>query len=294
MSIEDTIKAYVQLAETAFSKTRWWWQEGRYEGALLERAINIIVSENVHSTSQIRESIAITKRERDDKNMERGKQMMMEDPHPPEHQCPVFVCAAPIGGEIPVTHLRTYHVPGKETPNYAIWQAARATCSVPYLFKPATITCDGLTTRYMDNSLKCNNPTRSLLHEAAALFPGRSVSCIISIGTGHIKVREPRLTKPPRLLCARLPMIVHAISKDREHVHEILYSSLYRSKIYYRFNLGQALSGMGPEEWKMTRGVKDRLVHYEGDRSVHADIYWATEAIITRPALIKIEEALWS
>lgn len=83
--------------------------------------------------------------------------------------------------------LRTYTANSQDDDlNCAIWQAARATLATPLLFDPVNIGQRNMDELFIDGSFGCNNPLNILFNEACRVFPDRHVSCIISLGSGHL------------------------------------------------------------------------------------------------------------
>ncbi|EER06907.1 phospholipase, putative, partial [Perkinsus marinus ATCC 50983] len=64
----------------------------------------------------------------------------------------------------------------------AIYHCARATTAAPVYFSPVVLH-DGRVIQ--DGALVANNPAHLALHEAARIFPGRAVDCLVSVGTGR-------------------------------------------------------------------------------------------------------------
>jgi hypothetical protein len=98
------------------------------------------------------------------------------------------VCVAPednmLAG-VPV-RLRTYPVDRNNVPDCTIVEAVRATFAVPGLFKHVVVTeLGGIKVSYA--GLGSHNPTGLLLDEVALVFPDGHITCVMSIGAGHMK-----------------------------------------------------------------------------------------------------------
>src|ERR1700761_6992307 len=86
--------------------------------------------------------------------------------------------------------FRTYRGPANQSFNCQIWEAARATTATPTHFEPVSISIGPapVSLKYIDAGIGLNNPVRQIREEASAIFPDRSVACLISIGSGHSSV----------------------------------------------------------------------------------------------------------
>ncbi|KAG8738521.1 hypothetical protein FRC10_006767 [Ceratobasidium sp. 414] len=293
MSVEDTINAYVKLAGTIFSETKWWWKEGRYKASRLERAINITVGENTPQNTQANETILVTDQEKDQRNAERGRSIVMSDPHEGEERCPVFVCAVSADNAGFQPRLRTYPVVANATPNCAIWEAARATSAAPYFFKPALISENSLPMRFVDGGLRCNNPTAQLLDEVVERFPSRHIAFILSLGTGQKNVIRLRPAGGiPKLQLLGMPKMLEKIATDCEETHVRLADRFQdRPNVYFRFNVEQGMQGIGLEEWKRLGEVRSHTLGYTGRTPTNQNIDSAVGAVIDRHNAMTVEQA---
>lgn len=109
-----------------------------------------------------------------------------------------------------------------------IRDALRAATAAPTLFTPITLRnqllCDG--------ALISNNPTAVAIHEAAALFPGRPLECVVSVGTGEMEVVE---TKRADLTWEAIVAQLVDSATSTSLVHEFL-SDMAPKRRYWRFN----------------------------------------------------------
>ena len=65
-----------------------------------------------------------------------------------------------------------------------IWQAARATSAAPGYFAP--IALGHFQSKYADGGMVANNPVNETLMAAKRKWSGATVSCLVSIGSGHL------------------------------------------------------------------------------------------------------------
>ena len=107
----------------------------------------------------------------------------LRDPLQGSNLCRVFVTAT-IASSGDVTLLRTYdnhNVDARANP-CTIVQAARATSAAPSYFPPVEFGVPKM--MYLDGGLSTNNPSQNrAVREAASLW-GRSIGCLLSLGTG--------------------------------------------------------------------------------------------------------------
>lgn len=148
--------------------------------------------------------------------------------------------------------------------NCTIWQAARATSATPGLFHPITI---GNAQSYIDGGLGCNNPTKFVLSEAATLYPGRAVACVISIGAGH----------PATIRFSGSNNILNTlknIAGDCEATHEELSQRFQQyDRLYYRFSVEQGM-----------QTTKEHAPGTSAEAEAHTTLYLTSHAVQRRLA----------
>ncbi|KAH8796797.1 hypothetical protein DL96DRAFT_1080196 [Flagelloscypha sp. PMI_526] len=99
--------------------------------------------------------------------------------------CKVFVCASS-SSNLAFPHIfRNYIVRENPTPDCAVWQAACATMAMPGLFEPIEIGTGVVHESVVGGEHRWSNPARYLAEEAANIFSGHHVACIVSVGSGH-------------------------------------------------------------------------------------------------------------
>lgn len=112
----------------------------------------------------------------------------------------------------------------------AVWQALRASTAAPSFFDEYLLQRpDGSTVRLQDGALCANNPTAVALHEAAAVFPGRPITAVCSIGTGRFQESAARGG------WAGLLQTLQERATDTEGLDAVLRDVLPR-RTYFRFN----------------------------------------------------------
>jgi predicted acylesterase/phospholipase RssA len=160
--------------------------------------------------------------------------------------------------------FRTYHASKNQSYDCMIWEAARATTAAPTFFKRIVIGGAGSAEPFVDGGMGCNNPAAIVLQEAAAAFPGRHVSCLVSIGAGHAQtISIPK----PGLLHWVLPLeVVNAmkrIATDCERTaHEVAKRFQETKDVYFRFNVEQGLQDVGLAHWERLDEVTTHTKQY--------------------------------
>ncbi|EUC66976.1 nephrocystin-3 protein [Rhizoctonia solani AG-3 Rhs1AP] len=214
LRVENAIEAYQDIIREGFSESKYLSGE-TYKATNMENAIKRVVE---RYTGQV-------------------NTMMINS-----GRCQTFVCAMQaenMTAGIP-TPIRTYTVPENDGPKCTIVQALRATTAMMGYFKPVIIDHSGAQTTYVDGGVGTNNPTVHMLDEAGRIFLDQSVSCVISIGAGHLHPIGIR----SRDLGAR-------IAKDTERVaQEMARRFQNTTDMYSRFNVEQGLQDIGPTDWE--------------------------------------------
>ncbi|KAH8834399.1 hypothetical protein DL96DRAFT_1810679 [Flagelloscypha sp. PMI_526] len=102
-----------------------------------------------------------------------------------DEPCKTFVCAAAFHNTGHPRLFRNYRSRANSSLDCMLWQAACATTSMPDLFNPIVIGDTNIGETFVAGDLRWNNPTDELTREAADVFKGSRICCIISIGSGH-------------------------------------------------------------------------------------------------------------
>src|SRR5579859_2891379 len=153
-TVDDCFKAYVSLAQEVFT-AKSTALTAKFDDGVLETKIKDII---------------------------RAQALDMDAPlaHP-DGKCRTFVVADMARASGNAVLMQTYdNFPSSEAFDCTIWQAARATSAAPTFFKPIEIEH----IQYVDGGVGQNNPAELAIHEAHKVWPGRSIGCLVSIGTG--------------------------------------------------------------------------------------------------------------
>ncbi|KAG8720152.1 hypothetical protein FRC09_010039 [Ceratobasidium sp. 395] len=209
MSVEKAIEAYQIILTRAFSSKKTFGKG--FKASELENAVDLVVE---GSTGDVKSLMLCPKN---------------------AHDCKTFVCtmlADHMDAGLP-DFIRTYEVAENQGPRCTIREAVRATTATPGLFKPVEILHGGVKVRYVGAELGNNNPTAYMLAEAERVFPNRTVSLVISIGSGHrLPISDSR---SPSTLGME-------IATDSDGVAQgVAQQFRNTSNLYFRFNVGHGL-----------------------------------------------------
>ncbi|KAJ7860820.1 acyl transferase/acyl hydrolase/lysophospholipase [Mycena olivaceomarginata] len=241
MSVEDSKKAYGQLAKEVFSDVKFQGSAGKFKASKLEKAIKQIAE--TYSESQ-------------------NPEERLEDIR--DNACKMFVCAMNAANmSLPVL-FRTYNTPDYSAMNCTIWQAGRATSAAPAFFKQIKIGLSGIEEAFVDGGLGHNNPTMSLLSEAKHLFPDHQLACIISLGTGQphtISIPKPSPLNP--FLPFDVLKAIREIATDCEKEHQAFAHHFNGiANFYFRFNVEQGMQNIQLNQWERLGDVAANTRQY--------------------------------
>jgi hypothetical protein len=141
----------------------------------------------------------------------------------------------------------------------------------------------GLQEEFIDAGMGCNNPTRYLIEEARKEFgPERTVSCIISIGTGKPKVagfKAPGLFQ--RVLPLELIKVLADMATDTETEASTMKARFQNcAGLYLRLNVERGLEEISLDEWDKLGDVKQHTMAYLSDDSISQGIDIIVDALL--------------
>lgn len=157
-----------------------------------------------------------------------------------------------------IRSYRSRHDPGLP---FTVWQAARATSAAPSFFDPLVVK-DITTLR--DGGLRNNNPINEIVDEVRTEFPGREISCLVSIGTGVSKTEffGNGLVSIAKA-CAKIATDTEEAERTFRNNHTMPNQSLHDR--YFRFEVEQGLQNVGMEEWKHMEHIWSVTTSYLND-----------------------------
>ncbi|KAF4672557.1 hypothetical protein FOL47_000392 [Perkinsus chesapeaki] len=135
--------------------------------------------------------------------------------------------------------FRNYNYPESNSSRYQgdrnlpIYQCARATTAAPVYFAPVVLE-DGRVIQ--DGALVANNPAHLALHEAARIFPNRSVDCLLSIGTGRVPIEKLGATYTAKagLYSITRDLLAMVYSATSTEVTSHILADILDTEVYYR------------------------------------------------------------
>lgn len=133
-----------------------------------------------------------------------------------------------------------------------IWEALRATSAAPTFFEDFTFGIPRVT--YLDGGVGFNNPCAEVDYAAKALWEGRSIGVIVSVGTGLQSIPSVKkmaswlpfgLGTDIALASALAGMATGTARVDNE-MKRMYYNTSTR---YYRFDVDRGLANVSLEQW---------------------------------------------
>ncbi|KAF2640214.1 FabD/lysophospholipase-like protein [Massarina eburnea CBS 473.64] len=133
-----------------------------------------------------------------------------------------------------------------------IWEALRATSAAPTFFEEMQFGTPKVT--YLDGGVGFNNPCAEVDYAAKALWPGRDVGVIVSVGTGLQSIPSVKkmaswlpfgLGTDIALASALAGMATSTARVDNE-LKRMYYGTSTR---YYRFDVDRGLANVSLEQW---------------------------------------------
>ncbi|KAL5641354.1 hypothetical protein ACGC1H_001737 [Rhizoctonia solani] len=153
--------------------------------------------------------------------------------------------------------FRSYRVVANRGPDCSISDALCATMAHPDLFKDIEIKEGALRQSFISSDLGCSNPMAHVLAEVKRVYPGRHVSCILSIGAGHARtINIPDHGIPEQIFRTQDLAAMKDMATDSERVAEemaIRFGST--NKVYFRFNVDQGIQDMKAGDWERLQDV---------------------------------------
>ncbi|KAH8797888.1 acyl transferase/acyl hydrolase/lysophospholipase [Flagelloscypha sp. PMI_526] len=206
--------------------------------------------------------------------------------------CKTSVCAIP---EPTVSHarlFRSYRARVLPTVNCAIWEAARATTSIPAIFSRIKIGPSFLKESFASDGLRCNNPTMELIQELKDNLRDSGLSCLVSIGAGKPSVvslkrdeddSQSSMEKTLLAIATDCEQTAEAASK---HFEDIVGQVAEGSGPYWRFNSDQGLQGISNVEWDHPGEMASHVNSYLAGNTVRRNIDELVDCLAKHPRLL--------
>lgn len=188
--------------------------------------------------------------------------------------------------------LRSYNADSQDDDiNCAIWQAARATLAAPLLFEPVNIGLRGMEELLIDGSFGCNNPINPLLQETCRLFPDHRVSCIISLGSGHLgpfSLPRTNALLPSRLGAApmspreMMKFLTDVASDCEGTANDIAVRFINIPNLYFRFSPASAIAFAFDEDMLKAAAISNATFQYLLDNEISDQVTSAVSSLKAR------------
>jgi predicted acylesterase/phospholipase RssA len=184
--------------------------------------------------------------------------------------------------------FRSYKGAANQMPDCAIWEVLFASMAHPDLFKSIEIGEAPMREPFVDGGLGCNNPTPHVLAEAKRLFPGRYVSCVMSIGSGHTcTIQLPKPTMLQQVLPTHVLAAMNDIATDSERVAEEMAGRFRGLKnVYFRFNVNQGMQNIKLNDWEKLSDVSAHARAYMRGAETSERMDQAVKAITERKTAV--------
>ncbi|KAG8712728.1 hypothetical protein FRC11_014365, partial [Ceratobasidium sp. 423] len=260
MSVEEAIESYTKLTETIFANKK---KSGISSGAAYK---------STALKESLQEIIKITTGDGSAK-MTAGAYRL------------IFATLKDhMNASIPVI-FRSYEARANRAPNCAIWEALYATMAHPDFFKSIDIAENSLKYTFVGGELGNSNPLAHVLNEVRELYPGRYVSCIISVGAGYTHtIRIPNSDRQ------QVSLAMRAMATDSERVAEEMARRFQdTTSVYFRFSVDQGIQDVEADDWEKLCRIGAHTQAYLSKIEVGQDMHEAAKAIYERNNALAVE-----
>ena len=156
------------------------------------------------------------------------------------------------------TLFRTYVPPRDPSYNCTIVEAIRATTAEEPFFTSIEIGDANVKETFIYGGPRLNNPVKAVLDEAASIFSGQSISCLLSIGSGTHGIICIETTSTSGLARA-----LEKVVNDGEPISDEVAKALSDRGVFYcRLNVDDGLRDIGFEDWESLGDVKTHTRQY--------------------------------
>ena len=156
------------------------------------------------------------------------------------------------------TLFRTYLPPRHASSNCTVVEAARATTAEEPFFPSIEIGDANVKETFIHGGLRSHHPVRAVLDEAMSIFPGQSISCVLSIGSG-----AQGITGFKAASTAELPDVLKKFMNDGDHISDEVAKELSDRKVFYcRLSVDHGLENISFEDWERLGEVKTHTRKY--------------------------------
>ncbi|CAE6466789.1 unnamed protein product [Rhizoctonia solani] len=254
MPLDSAIEEYNKLIREVFADKKLIRISGRgaYKGTRLREGLREIISK-----------------------FGKDNGMMEEESIPGDCKTIVFAMSKHnVNAALP-TMFRSYKVSANRGPDCTLLDALHATMAHPNLFKDIEIGDGALRQSFVGGDLGCSNPMVHVLAEVKRVYPGRHVSCILSIGAGHARtISIPDYSLREQLFRTQDLVAMKNMATDSERVAEEMAIRFEETRgVYFRLNVDQLAQDAEAEDWErlndVTAHTKAYLLNVEIGRRIN-------------------------
>ncbi|KAI1165515.1 acyl transferase/acyl hydrolase/lysophospholipase [Nemania serpens] len=252
MTVDECIRAYDKLGQTAFTPKRTTIfpaaPSGAYSAQALERAVKQTVREFCV------EAPCIHKRNRGDSTVDScpHENLKFRDPSCTKT---VVLAITKVNVDALPTLFTTYDA-SESYESCTIWQVARATSAATTFFKSIALGRDNV--EFIDAGFGHNNPCEVLIEEAERQFPSHGGLRVLSIGTGLGDVATIRgrrdVLKALKTMVTTSTLVAGKLNRR--------YAA---SSHYYRFNVDRGLQDVTLSDWEKASTISGHTKNYLED-----------------------------
>lgn len=121
---------------------------------------------------------------------------------------------------------------------------------------------------FVDGGVRANNPIYQVSGEARRLWPGRSVGCLLSLGTGITSTKgfDPRKSRLHQVLQSLADIATDANARGREFRDTQEGRELIKSRKYFRFSVSQGMDDVDLSQFEKFPYMESMTVPYSRDQ----------------------------
>jgi hypothetical protein len=180
------------------------------------------------------------------------------------------------------TLFRTYVPPRHASYNCTIVEAVRASTAEEPFFPSIDIGDPGVKETFIHGGSRLNNPVKAALQEAVTIFPGRSVSCVLSIGSGGQGITGFEGTST-----TGLAKLLKKVVNDGEPISDEVAKELSDKEVFYcRLDVDHGLQDIGFGDFERLGEVRTHTVKYLQKHDVMQRVDRLVQILDRRPGAL--------
>ncbi|KAH8824393.1 acyl transferase/acyl hydrolase/lysophospholipase [Flagelloscypha sp. PMI_526] len=201
-----------------------------------------------------------------------------------------ILCAMPAHNLPHLRIFRSYRARTNQCIDCAIWEATRATTTMPSIFSDIEIARGFQHDLFVDGGLRCHNPTMELMKELEDNFRDSELACIVSIGAGKPAVASPDYAASSSQSSMDKTLLAVAIDCEKtaeaasKHFEAAREKGAGGSVPYWRFNTEPGIQGN--VEWNRISEMVSHVKSYLAGSSVQRDVDELVETLAKHPRLV--------